>query len=373
MSQNHRMRLPEWPWNDQVIRLKNKGFKMASKPSSFKKLMVHELTTDFRKAVKIESVKMCQPQKEHVCIKVKYVGINASDVIVTNGTGYHISKTVPFGIGFEAVGEIVELGESVEELKVEQSVAFINPQTYAEYVCVPAKEVFPIPEATPRYLTMLVSGLTAAISLDKSGRITAGETVIITAAAGGTGHLAVQWAKAAECHVIATCSSKEKEDILKELGCDRIINYKKENVAEVLAKEYPKGVDVIWETVGGQMLVDCVKNLAVKGRLITVGSITGYKTEGKKDLPKLDASFLLEQLLYKSAAVQGFLFFSYKECFPTYFKYLCDSVQSKKLKPLIDTGISTAEGEFVGMEGIIRGVEYLHSGKNIGKVVSRIS
>ncbi|KAG8197489.1 hypothetical protein JTE90_007228 [Oedothorax gibbosus] len=355
-----------------ILSWKSSVSKMAEKQSSFKKLMVHEMTTDFRKAVKIETIEMCHPQKEQVCIKIKYVGVNASDINASKGR-YFTTGILPYEIGFEAVGEIIEVGEGVEELKIGQSVALLKSGSYAEYVCVPAKEVFPIPEATPKYLTLLVSGLTAAISLDKAGHITAGETVLITAAAGGTGHLAVQWAKAAECHVIATCSTKEKEDMLKDLGCDRIINYKKENLAEVLAKEYPKGVDVIWETIGGQMLIDCVKNLAIKGRLLIIGGITGYKSEEKNALPKLDLSFLPEQLLMKSAAVQGFLLFYFTDCFPTYFKYLCENVQSKKLTPLVDTGLSTPEGEFVGMEGIIRGVEHLHSGKNVGKVVSRIS
>ncbi|GIX74915.1 prostaglandin reductase 3, partial [Caerostris extrusa] len=108
-----------------------------------------------------------------------------------------------------------------------------------QYVCLPALGVIPVPKAIPDYLVLLVSGLTAAIGLDKGNRIAAGETVLITAAAGGTGHIAVQYAKAAECHVIGTCSSEEKGKILKDLGCDRVINYKKEDLGEVLAKEYP--------------------------------------------------------------------------------------------------------------------------------------
>lgn len=61
---------------------------------------------------------------------------------------------------------------------------------------------------------------------------------MITAAAGGTGHLCVQWAKAKGCHVIGTCSSQEKENLLKEIGCDRVINYKIESIDDVLKSEY---------------------------------------------------------------------------------------------------------------------------------------
>ena len=68
-----------------------------------------------------------------------------------------------------------------------------------------------------------------------------GETVVVTAAAGGTGQFAVQLAKIKGCHVIGTCSSPSKAKLLKELGCDRVVNYNEENLGQVLRKEYPRG------------------------------------------------------------------------------------------------------------------------------------
>ncbi|CAL1262450.1 unnamed protein product [Larinioides sclopetarius] len=271
---------------------------MASKPTTFKKLMVQKLTSNFREAVSIETVNMCHPKKGEVCVKNKYVGINATDVNFTKGR-YSASSEVPFGAGFEGVGEIVEIGENVEKFKIGQSVAYLDGRcsAYAEYVCLPAQGIRPIPKAIPEYLALLIAGQAAAKGLDKAARITSGETVLITAAAGGTGHIAVQWAKAVGCHVIGTCSTEEKEKILKELGCDRVINYKKEDLSEVLAKEYPKGVNVIWETIGGKVFTDCLKNLAIRGRLVIVGGISGYKTESKEALTKVDLSDLPGQHL----------------------------------------------------------------------------
>ncbi|GIX89984.1 prostaglandin reductase 3 [Caerostris extrusa] len=333
---------------------------MASKPSTCERLMVQKLTSNFREAVSIETSKMCHPNKEEICVKNKYVGINATDVNMTKGR-YFVSGKVPFGVGLEAIGEIVEIGEGVKELKVGQCVAYLSSRcdAYAEYVCVPADGVFPIPEANPNYLGLLVSGLTSTIGLDKAGRIMAGESVLITAAAGGAGHIAVQWAKAADCHVIGTCSTEEKEKILKDLGCDRVINYKKEDLAEVLAKEYPKGVNVIWETIGGQVFDDCLKNLSTKGRLLIVGGISGYKTEDKEAMVKRDLSHLPEQLLFKSAALIGFLVLEFKESFEAYFKFMCESLQAEKLKIITDDGKKSTGSEFFGMEGIIRAVEFL--------------
>ncbi|GFS97673.1 prostaglandin reductase 3 [Nephila pilipes] len=347
---------------------------MASKPKTFKKLMVQKLTTNFREAVSIENVEMCHPGKGEVCVKNKYVGVNATDVNMTKGR-YFVSGKVPFGIGIEGVGEIVEVGENVENLKVGANVAYMDSRcsAYSEYVCLPATDVFPISEALPDYLVLLVSGLTAAIGLDKGARITAGDTVLITAAAGGTGHVAVQWAKSTGCHVIGTCSSEEKEKMLKGLGCDRVINYKKEDLGEVLAKEYPKGVNAIWETIGGKVFEDCLKNLATKGRLLIVGGISGYKTESKEAFTKLDLATLPEQLLFKSAAVQGFILSHYAECIGPYLKYLSESLETGKLKVVYDNGEKTIGTEFFGIDGIFKGVEHLHSGKNIGKVIVRMS
>ncbi|GFY75845.1 prostaglandin reductase 3 [Trichonephila inaurata madagascariensis] len=294
---------------------------MASKPKTFKKLMVQKLTSNFREAVSVENVEMCHPRKGEICVRNKFVGVN------------------PKGDG---VGEIVEVGEKVENLQVGATVAYMHSGRSAYAECLGA-------------------------------RITTGDTVLITAAAGGTGHIAVQWAKATGCHVIGTCSSEEKEKMLKGLGCDRIINYRKEDLGEVLAKEYPKGVDAVWETIGGKVLEECLKHLAIKGRLLIVGGISGYKTENKEVFAKLDLSNLPEQLLFKSAAVQGFFLPAYADSKIPYFKYLSKSLEAGKLKIIYDNGEKTAGTEFFGVEGIIEGVEHLHSGRNIGKVVVRMS
>jgi len=345
---------------------------MASLPKTYKKLVVQQLTANFRAAVSIETVDLCKPGDGEICVKNRYVGVNASDVNISKGRYFTKGKSIPFDIGFEAVGEIAALGNGVTNVKVGDAVAYMSQKAnaFAEYSCIPAITAFPIPEAKPEYLVLLVSGLTSAIGLDKSARIMNGETVLITAAAGGAGHIAVQWAKAADCHVIGTCSTDEKGKVLKDLGCDRVINYKKENLGEVLSKEYASGVDVIWETIGGEVFETCTKHLAVKGRLIVVGGISGYKEDKEEALPKLELSRLPETLLFKSASVQGFLLMHYGDCFPTYFKYLRESLESGKIRAICDFG---KDEELMGMEGIIKGVEYLHSGRSIGKVMVKIS
>lgn len=89
--------------------------------------------------------------------------------------------------------------------------------------------------------------------------MTKGETILVTAAAGGAGQIAVQLAKQAGNHVIGTCSNEEKVAMLKAMGCDRVINYKTEDFGNVLKTEYPRGVDIVFESVGGEFFNICLR------------------------------------------------------------------------------------------------------------------
>ena len=129
-------------------------------------------------------------------------------------------------------------------------VATMTSGGFAEYSLLGAKHVIPVAEATPSTLALLTSGLTASLALEQCGRVRPGETVLVTAAAGGTGQFAVQLARLAGCHVIATCGSADKAAMLTRLGAARVIDYKKDSLKRVLKAEYPKGVDVVYESVG---------------------------------------------------------------------------------------------------------------------------
>lgn len=97
-------------------------------------------------------------------------------------------------MGFEGVGEVVALGLSASaKYSVGQAVAYMAPGSFAEYTVVPARMAIPVPSVKPEYLTLLVSGTTAYISLKELGGLSEGRKVLVTAAAGGTGQFAVSW------------------------------------------------------------------------------------------------------------------------------------------------------------------------------------
>lgn len=300
-----------------------------------------------------------------VCFR--FVGINASDINYSAGR-YDPSVKPPFDAGFEGIGEVVGLGLSASSrYTVGDTVAYFGSGAFAEYTVVPAKESVPVPAVKPEFLTLLVSGATAFIALKRLGELKKGETVLVTAAAGGTGQFAVQFAKQAGCHVIGTCSSNEKAGFLKSIGCDRPINYTTEDLAKVLRKEYPQGVDVVYESVGGSVLELAVNCLAQKGRLIVIGFISGYQTAS--GIPAFRGATLPVKLLQKSASVRGFFlphFLSdYREALGSMMQLLAQG----KLVCEVDRGDLAPEGRFLGLESVFRAVDYMYAGKNLGKVV----
>lgn len=297
----------------------------------------------------------------------RFVGVNASDINYSAGR-YDPSVKPPFDAGFEGVGEVVALGLSASaRYTVGQTVAYMSAGSFAEYTVVPASIAIPVPSATPEYLTLLVSGTTAHICLKELGGLKEGKKVLVTAAAGGTGQFAVQLAKKAGCHVIGTCSSKEKAAFLKSVGCDRPINYKTEDVGTVLKREYPGGVDVVYESVGGAMFDLAVDALATKGRLIVIGFISGYQTP--TGLSPVKAGTLPAKLLKKSARIQGFFLNHYLSEYRASMDHLVKMCTSGDLVCQVDLGDLSTEGRFTGLESVFRAVDYMYLGKNTGKIV----
>ena len=334
---------------------------MSSVPKLFKKLVATSLSHNFRAAVQVQTCTVPSLGRGELLVKNKYAGVNASDVNWTAGR-YIPGVQPPFDTGFEGIGRVVQIGDGCEPYKPGDVVGYMHGGTFAEYCLVPTKRAFPVPELKAEYVPLILSGMTASISLERVGQMEKGSTVLVTAAAGGTGQFAVQLAKLADCHVIGTCSSDEKADFLRSIGCDRPINYKKEDFKEVLKKEYPNGVDIVYESVGGEMFNTCVKNLAVGGRLIVIGFISSY-TDGnfsaRLSIP------LCQILLTKSASVRGFFLNHYLQDVPSHYAKLSSLLAAGKLVSQVDL----RGGSLGGIDGVCDAVDYLYSGKSAGKIV----
>lgn len=331
-------------------------------PSTYKKLIANRFSKHFREVAEIVEAPLPQPQSGEVLVKHIYAGVNATDVNIAAGL-YDPTAQLPIDLGGEIVGQVVAVGEGVTDVSVDSYVVAIGSGGYAEYSIFKASRVFPIDAPKPEYLSMILSGLTAAFGLYITGEMTTGETVLVTAAAGGTGQYAVQLAKLAGNHVIGTCSTDDKAEFLKSLGCDRVINYKKEDLQTVLKTEYPKGVDIVYESVGKDFFDVSVKALAVRGRLVIIGYISEYM-DAKPE--RIEDVRIYHRLLWKSACIRGMFFNHYVRQAPEHMIRLMTLYREGKLHIAIDPT------EFVGLESAADAVEYLHSGASHGKVVVKL-
>ena len=333
-------------------------------PKLYRKLVAVSVTQNFREAVEIQFLPTPVPGSGELLVRNKYAGINASDVNLTAGR-YTPGIQPPFDTGFEGMGKVVKVGEGCNSFKPGDAVCYIMFGAFSEYCLIPAKIAIPVPNMDPRLLPLLVSGVTASISLEKIGQLQKGDKVLVTAAAGGTGQFAVQLAKLAGCHVIGTCSSEEKVQFLRTIGCDRPVNYKQEKLEGVLKKNYPQGIDVVYEGVGGDMFNLCVKNLAVGGRLIVIGYISSYTSSStsSRTLP------LHKILLSKSASVRGFFLNHFMKELPVHFGKLFSLLAAGKLVSQVHLRGGYGDDIPRGVEGVCDAVEFLYTSKNIGKIV----
>ncbi|MEH2094319.1 zinc-binding dehydrogenase [Nostoc sp.] len=331
--------------------------------TTYKKLIAKQLNQDFKSAIEIVEISISQPAASQVLIQNKFAGVNGGfDTLLCRGDVPYVNLIPPFDLGVEAVGEVIAMGENVKDFQIGDAViTTARGGGYREYQVIDANLAVKVREATPEVLTLIPTGVSALVALEQAGEMKSNEVVLVTAAAGGTGHIAVQLAKLAGNHVIGTCSSEAKAKLLRKLGCDRIINYRTENLNQILKQEYPNGINLIFDCVGKQVFDTCVENLAVRGRLVVVGFISEYA----KNAEQITQPRLYHQLFWKAASVRGFLMPHYKEYMAEARDRLLNLFYSKKLKVAVDPT------QFNSIESIPAAVEYLLSGKNCGKVVAR--
>ncbi|MEE6132245.1 alcohol dehydrogenase [Priestia aryabhattai] len=240
------------------------------------------------------------PKKKDVLIKVEAIGVNYADTARREGA-YVVDTPLPFIPGSEVAGEVVELGEEVEGIKVGMKVVTLlgshRATGYAEYTLADSRGLIPLPDGVDlkQAAALPLQGLTAYHILKTMGRIEKGETVVVHAAAGGVGTLAVQLAKKFGAHVIATASSDEKLAIAKRLGADVLINYTEAGWQNKVMEETKHGADVILEMVGGSIFYDSLQCLAPFGRLVFYGMASGQPVK-----------FNPGRLMEKNQSVMGF-------------------------------------------------------------------
>lgn len=261
-----------------------------------KAVRIHEIGGP--EVLRLEDIDIPTPGAGEVLIKIAAVGVNYADIMQRQGT--YLTRThPPLTLGSEAAGTIEALGPGVKGPAVgTRVVGFVNGG-YAEYATAAVSAIIPIPDTLdfPHAAAFPLQGFTAYQLLHDSARLETGETVLVHAAAGGVGTLAVQLAKLMGAgKVIGTASTAEKLNLARRLGADVTINYTEDNwIEQVKEATNGQGADVILEMVGGSIAEQNLQCLAPFGRMVVYGAAGGQA-----------AQFNGIQLMYKNQAVIGY-------------------------------------------------------------------
>jgi NADPH-dependent curcumin reductase CurA len=333
-------------------------------PSDYRKLIIHQITGDFRSSTTVVKEAWRAPQAGEVVIRNEFAGVNAIfDKNLCRNTVRYIKVNPPFDMGIESVGRIVAVGSGVTHLHEGDAVAASRLGSgYREYQIASASKVIPVREPSAETLALIPTGISAMVGLEHIGEVRDGDTVAVSAAAGGLGHFVVQFAKLRGCHVIGITGSDEKLALLRQLGVDRPINYRRENVREVLEKEYPKGIDVAYDSVGGEIFDAFVDHVAFRGRVI----VSGHTSDFDKEVELVPQARAYRKLYWKSASIRGFQNQAFPEFFDDTAARLLQLFHDGKLQVLVDPT------PFVGLDRVADAVEHLLAGRNTGKVVVRL-
>jgi NADPH2:quinone reductase len=299
------------------------------------------------------------PGPGQVLVRVLAAAANFPDALLCRGT-YQVRPPLPFCPGVELCGEITAVGDRVGGFAPGGRViggAVLPYGGFAEYALMDSRTIMPAPAvlddaaAAPFHITYQ----TGWFGLHRRARLTAGETLLVHAAAGGVGSGAVQLGKAAGATVIGVVGGPAKAEAAASLGADVVIDRTRENVIDVVKSATGgKGADVVYDPVGGDAFAQSIKCIAFEGRIVIVGFASGK-------IP----SAALNHALVKNYSILGLHWGLYQAKDPAAIRechaHLTALAADGLIKPLIS--------ERLGLADVPAGVQRLADGDTIGRIV----
>ena len=227
---------------------------------------------------KVEEIADPRAEAGQVVVDVKAAGVSFPDVLIVQGK-YQFQPPFPFSPGGEIAGIVSEVGEGVVDWKIgDRVIAMTGNGGIAEKVVAFEMTLMPLPE-TMDFKDGAAFPLnygTTYHALKQRGQLQTGETLLVTGAGGGVGTTAIEIGKAMGARVIAAASTDEKLEIAKNLGADEVINYSDGELKEkVKALTDGLGADVIYDPIGGDIFMQCMRCINWKGRVLVIGFASG--------------------------------------------------------------------------------------------------
>jgi len=331
--------------------LQNRQFKLTSRPVGMVKRSDFEFVTTLA----------AEPGPGEALVKVLYLSL---DPAMRGWMNAGRSYIAPVGLGdVMRAGGIGRVAASNDpSLAVGDTV--VGMTNVQDYAIVKAKEVTKVDPRLaplPRFLGALgMPGLTAYFGLLDIGQPKEGETVVVSAAAGAVGAVVGQIAKIKGCRAIGIAGGADKcSYVVEELGFDAAIDYKNEDVRAGLAQHCPKGIDIYFDNVGGEILDTVLSMLARRARVIICGAISQYNNMESMQGPRNYMSLLINHAL-----MEGFVVFDYLARYPEGLQALAGWTIAGKLK--------AREHIVEGLETFPETLQMLFRGENAGKLVIKV-
>jgi NADPH2:quinone reductase len=308
----------------------------------------------------LEEVPSPKPGAGEVVISIKAASVNFPDVLIIQNK-YQFKPPLPFSPGSELAGVVKEVGAGVSNVKPgDKVIAFTAFGAFAEEVKTEAVRLLRLPEGMSyeEGASFILTYGTTDHALRDRGQLKPGETLLVLGAAGGVGVAAIEIGKALGARVIACASSDDKLAVCRQHGADECINYASEDLRErIKALSGGKGVDVIYDAVGGPYSEPAFRSIAWRGRHLVIGFAAG-------EIPKLP----LNLALLKGASAVGVFWGDFTKREPQAFaesaRQLARWYRDGKLKPHVSASYPLAQAA--------EAMNLLASRKAKGKVVIRI-
>lgn len=328
----------------------NRRIVLAERPTG----MVDESTT------RLEEVELPDLQDGEALVRVRYISIDPTiRTWMDDAPGY----LPPIGID-----EVVRSG-GIGEVLESRCDAYSPGQLlfgmtgWQEHLIADAGEraMQPLPDGVPPTLALSalgITGMTAYFGMLDVGRVEEGDVVVVSGAAGATGSTAGQIAKVkGAAKVVGIAGGPDKcRHIVEDLGFDEALDYKNENVAARLREACPDGIDLYFDNVGGEILNACLGQLAMRGRVVLCGAISGYNSREQAAGP---VNYI--NLLIRRGRMEGFIILDYFDRFP--------EAQAEMAGWLAQGRVKSSEHIVEGLENAPKALNLLFTGGNTGKVI----
>jgi NADPH2:quinone reductase len=253
----------------------------------------------------IEELPPLHAGKGQAVVSVKACGVNFPDTLIIQGK-YQFKPPMPFSPGSEIAGVVKEVGEGITNVKEgDRVIAFTTYGGFAQEALVDAPRLIPMPPGVdfPAAASFVLAYATSYHALKDRAQLQPGETLLVLGAAGGVGLAAIEIGKLLGARVIAAASSDDKLETCRQHGADETINYASEDMREHIKQlTAGKGVDVVYDPVGGEYSEPALRSIAWKGRFLVVGFAAG-------DIPRIP----LNLALLKGCSIVGVFWGAFTE------------------------------------------------------------